>query len=210
MTVLLDQDGWDSGILVGGTGGDRGALVVRFGGSLLERADWPELAESLLRPFPGSGPGTSRTLVVGGGGVVEGLRAIDRRRRVDQRLAHRLAIDGMGITARLVATTLGLPLVTSPGVGEAVLDMAGWLAADRKRADAIPATWEVTSDSLAAVVAAAHACDLLLAKSVPPPRPPTADHAASLAELSALGWVDGWFPRAAGGVARIGWAAPAR
>jgi aspartokinase-like uncharacterized kinase len=91
-----------------------------------------------------------------------------------------------------------------------VLDMAGWLAADPARGEGIPASWSVTSDSLAAIVAATHACDLLLAKSVPPPRPPGAARETNLASLAGLGWVDGWFPEAAAGVARVRWAAPAR
>jgi len=212
MTSPCCPSGWWFGDLRVGPGGPRlGAggetpLVIRFGGSLLERADWPELARLLLAPQPGGA--ISRTFVVGGGGIVEGLRTIDRTRPVDHRLAHRLAIDGMGITARLVASTLGLPLVTRPIDRPAVLDTAGWMAADSVRADAIPASWSVTSDSLAAFVAAAHACDLLLAKSVPPPRPPGPGGGASLEAMAALGWVDGWFPEAVAGLVRIGWAAP--
>jgi len=68
----------------------------------------------------------------------------------------------------------------------------------------------VTSDSLAAVVAATVAGDLLLVKSIPPPLSQGAAAALSLESLAALGWVDGWFPEAAARVARIGWAAPSR
>ena len=184
-------------------------LVIRFGGSLLERPDWPELAASLLDgPTLVAAAVGARTIVVGGGSVVEGLRDIDRTRPVDPRLIHRLAIDGMGITARLVASRLGLPLVTRPIDRHAVLDMAGWLAADAVRSERIPAAWSVTSDSLAAVVAAAHGGHLLLVKSVPPPLPQGDAESPSLESLASLGWVDAWFPEAAAGVARIGWAAP--
>jgi hypothetical protein len=185
--------------------------VIRFGGSLLGRADWPELAASLLDgPILFGAVGRPRTIVVGGGGVVEGLRDIDRKRSLDLRLVHRLAIDCMGITARLVATLLGLPLVTRPVDHHAVLDMASWLAAEPARASAIPASWSVTSDSLAAAVAATVAGDLLLVKSIPPPLSQGAASAPSLEALATLGWVDGWFPEAAAGVPRIGWAAPCR
>ena len=74
--------------------------VIRFGGSLLERAEWPELAGLLLEPPFGGGPALPMTLVVGGGGIVEGLRGIDRTRPLDQSLVHRLAIDGMGKRSR--------------------------------------------------------------------------------------------------------------
>jgi aspartokinase-like uncharacterized kinase len=185
------------------------ALVIRFGGSLLERADWPELAAALLDgPTLFGAAAAAPTIVVGGGSVVEGLRAIDRTRSADPRLIHRLAIDGMGITARLVASTLGLPLVTRPIDRPAVLDMAGWLAAEATRSEGIPAAWNVTSDSLAAVVAAAHGGDLLLVKSVPPPLSEGASGPPSLESLAASGWVDGWFPEAAARVATIRWAAP--
>ena len=186
-------------------------LVIRFGGSLLERPDWPELAASLLDgpAFVGTAGGT-RTIVVGGGSVVEGLRSIDRTSPVDPRLIHRLAIDGMGITARLVASRLGLPLVTRPIDRHAVLDMAAWLAAEAARSAGIPAAWSVTSDSLAAVAAAAHGVDLLLVKSVPPPSSEGVNGSPRLESLAASGWVDGWFPVAAARVARIGWAAPSQ
>jgi aspartokinase-like uncharacterized kinase len=144
--------------------------LVRFGGSLLGSPDWPERAAATLElPFPPGRADRPRTLVIGGGAIVEGLRDIARTRSLDQSLVHRLAIDGMGITARLVAATLGLPLVTRPVGQHAVLDMAAWLAADPDRAAAIPSSWSVTSDSLAAVVAAVEGGDLLLVKSVPPP-----------------------------------------
>lgn len=193
------------------TAGPAAAMVIRFGGSLLERVDWPEFAASLLDGPTLFGPaGRPRTIVVGGGSVVEGLRDIDRTRPLDLRLMHRLAIEGMGITARMVAAMLGLPLVTRPAARHAVLDMAGWLAAEPARAAAIPASWSVTSDSLAAVVAATVAGDLLLVKSVPPPLPQGPPGAPSLESLATLGWVDGWFPEAAAGLARIGWVAPSR
>lgn len=215
MTIPGSSDGFAWGALRGGppgTGiapGPAAALVIRFGGSLLERADWPDLAASLLARQALFGTAdTPRTIVVGGGSVVEGLRAVDRTRPLDQGLVHRLAIDGMGITARLLATQLGLPLVTRPIGRHAVLDMAGWLAADPTRNTAIPASWRVTSDSLAAVVAATHGGDLLLVKSVPPPRETPGE--PCLRALATCGWVDGWFPEAAAPVARIGWAAPRR
>jgi hypothetical protein len=63
----------------------------------------------------------------------------------------------------------------------------------------------VTSDSIAARVAAEAAAGLLLVKSVPPPPYPGGPHL--LAALAAAGWVDGHFPEAAAGLGEIGWAA---
>lgn len=211
-----DACGWQCGALRSAargslpSAGDEAPVVIRFGGSLLGRSDWPQRAAATLElPFPGGSASGARTLVVGGGSVVEGLRDIARIRPVDLSLVHRLAIDGMGITARLVATTLGLPLVSRPGGRHAVLDMAAWLADAPERAATIPSSWSVTSDSLAAVVAAAGGAALLLVKSVPPPAHEASLGPVGFAPLAAQGWVDGWFPTAAAAVTRIGWAAPA-
>jgi len=66
--------------------------------------------------------------------------------------------------------------------------------------------WEVTSDSIAAHVAAAYGGELLLVKSVPPPSLPASQN--QLEALAAAGWVDSHFPSAAAGLATISWAAP--
>ena len=203
---------WNFGLFHGAALAPAGANVVKFGGSLLDRRDWPELASQLLST---SGFDTATTFVVGGGSIVDGLRQIDQTRRQSDRLTHHLAVEGMGITAKLVAAALGLPLVTRPGGRHAVIDPVGWLAADPLEATTIPASWQVTSDSLAARVAGKAGLDLWLAKSVAPPLgdallgAAAASRADRLAGLANAGWVDGWFPIAAAAVGRIGWAVPA-
>lgn len=192
---------------------DPGGLVVKFGGSLLARRDWPDLARDLLSGFA---PATPCTFVVGGGAVVDGLRALDATVRGEDRLVHGLAIHGMGITARYVAGILGLPLVTLPlgGSGEvrpgsppprcggAVLDMAAWLGSTPRRQATIPPSWTVTSDTLAAHVAVEHRLGLLLAKSVAPPA------LGSLEALAGAGWIDAAFPETARTAAGLSWCAP--
>ena len=71
----------------------------------------------------------------------------------------------------------------------------------------LPIGWHVTSDSIAAFAAATLRADLLLAKSVPPPRLPAGEPPLEL--LARAGWVDAFFPEAAAAVERIGWACPA-
>jgi len=139
-------------------------------------------------------------VVVGGGRIVDGLRAIDAASPRPPGLMHDLAIDAMGLSGRLVADALGLPIVTQADEW-GVLDLGTWL---RRAAPAVclPVGWQVTSDSLAAVVAGRTAARLLLAKSVPPP-------ARGLESLADAGWVDSYFPTAASGLAAIAWAAPA-
>jgi hypothetical protein len=207
---VLHGPGWQRGTINGATAPGTDPAVVRFGGSLLERSDWPELAHRLLDEAPKR---ATMTFVVGGGPVVEGIRQLDRMRPQPDELIHRLAIDGMGITARLFAATVGLPLVARPSSTHGVVDIAVWLAENRVPAATIPPSWNVTSDSLAAIVATAEGLGLTLAKSVAPPPPPAAQHAGpglphELARLSAAGWIDGWFATAAARLSRIGWIAP--
>jgi hypothetical protein len=177
-----------------------GVLVVKVGGSLLGRDGWPAEIRELLGSV--SGP---RLVVVGGGPLVDGLRTIDAAAAQPTEVMHRLAIEAMGLTARLVADCLQMPLVGEfvPGHVAAVLDPPAWLrAAERMRS--LPVGWHVTSDSIAAGVAESLGGGLLLAKSAAPPCP-----SGDLVPLAASGWVDAWFPTAARSLAWIGWAAPA-
>ncbi|MFM7290733.1 MAG: hypothetical protein ACKO6B_05820 [Planctomycetia bacterium] len=183
-------------------------VVLKFGGSLLSRPDWPTLLKTLLKTLAADRRPATCCLVVGGGAVVEGLRSLDRAVPQEARFMHALAIDAMRLTARLVAYALELPLVAAPpGDGTtAVLDVPAWLAV-ASRADQLPAGWETTSDSIAALVAATHSGRLLLAKSVPPlPCPGAVEPVSALAEA---GWVDPHFPAAAASLTAIAWAAPA-
>jgi len=196
-------------------------LVIKLGGSLLSQSGWPQGIAELLRAIPApsrespAGSATSEPahfaplLVIGGGSVVEGLRQIDAASPQPAALMHALAIELMGITARLVAANTGLPLVaawpTAEARGACLLDVPQWLA-ENQRLSTLPVGWEVTSDSIAARVAAAYGGELLLVKSVPPPSLPASQN--QLKELAAAGWVDSHFPSAAAGLPMISWAAP--
>jgi hypothetical protein len=185
--------GWRSGTLQDGPPGRPGApLVMKIGGSLLARPAWPETIAGLLAATAGP-----RVLVVGGGPVVDGLRAIDAAAPRPAGVMHWLAIEALGITSRLVAEATGLPLVETPEAREiVVLDVPRWLRIDPR----LPEGWHVTSDSIAAVVAAQVGGGLLLAKSEPP-------SGKDLRHLAAAGWVDAHFPEVAGAAGRITWAA---
>jgi aspartokinase-like uncharacterized kinase len=182
--------------------------VIKVGGSLLSVPHWPHLVAELVRVR--SRP--RRVLVVvGGGTIVEGLRTIDAAAPQRADSIHFLAIDLLGTTARLVARALGLPLVVEPGDDPvAVLDAPLWLAATNlhgaERQARLPVGWHVTSDSIAALVAADTGGDLLLAKRTAPSLAGEENHLTALAQD---GWVDDHFPTAAAKLARIAWAAPA-
>lgn len=201
----LQPVGWQVGWLMppeNSSAMPRGGLTIKFGGSLLTRPDWPERLKSLVLAVDGPW-----CLVVGGGPVVEGLRTLDAACRQPAERMHRLAIRGMGITARLVAETLGFPLLPDP---RAAASTSGVIAADtwleQALLDNLPADWSVTSDSIAAVVAATIRQPLLLAKSVPPPGksvPPPGKSVAALGD-----YVDPHFARVAVRLPSIRWAAP--
>ncbi len=182
---------WQRGLLRDGPRGH--AIVVKFGGSLLAKDDWPELLRSLSQ----SCGNTPLSIVVGGGAKVDSIRRIDDAAGLDAAVSHRLAIDAMRITARLVCETTGCPLAADlpTTASPCVIDVPAWLDTAGRFAR-LPVGWHVTSDSIAAFIAAETGSDLLLAKSIPPPKDPSA------------GWVDDWFTTAAIGVGRIEWAAP--
>jgi aspartokinase-like uncharacterized kinase len=178
------------------------AVVLKLGGSLLTLPNWPDRIADLVDDVRRTTP--RLIVVVGGGPPVDGLRAIDAAAPQSAELMDRLAIESLRLSATLVAASLSLPRSRAPGraAPACVLDAAGWLSGAGRR-HSLPVGWQVTSDSIAAAVAATVGADLLLAKRVPPPGP-----ASDLESLAAAGWVDEHFPTAARGLGGIGWAAP--
>lgn len=173
--------------------------VIKVGGSLLDRLDWPRLIGELVAEASAR---SACLLVVGGGSVVESLRESDARSPHPVERMHRAAIDVMGGTGWLVARLLELPFVAEPGTDRtAVLDVPTWLGHEG-RIERLPVGWRVTSDSIAADVAARLKAALLLAKSGPPP------DTADCHQLAERGWVDGYFPQAAAPLGEIAWACP--
>jgi len=194
--------GWQFGVIRNSAAGPADRLwVVKIGGSLLARSDWPADLAALIAALP-----RPLLLVVGGGAIVDGLRTLDAACPQPPERMHTLAIDAMRLTARLVADAVRFPLVADPPTSDAavVLDVAAWLDAHPRLRESLPVGWHVTSDSIAAVIAAALGGDLMLAKSV---APPCGD--GDLATLAAAGWVDPHFPIAARAVDAIAWAVPA-
>jgi len=194
------MSGWRRGTLRGAPAGrPHGPTVVKLGGSLLAGPAWPAEVARLL-----AGIEPPLVVVAGGGRLVDALRALDAAAPQPPAVMHDLAIRCMGITARLVAAALGLPLVAEADAASpaAVLDAAAWLGRAGRLAD-LPVGWHVTSDTIAAAVAVQTGAALVLVKSVPPPCPGDV-----LAPLAAAGWVDDFFPTAAAALADVHWAAP--
>jgi aspartokinase-like uncharacterized kinase len=179
--------------------------VVKLGGSLLAS---PDLRER-LRNWLARDAQAARAIVVGGGAFADAVRAVDRALGLNPEDAHWLAVRAMGLAARVVQALLPeLPLAKrleelplAPPAGSAwLLDPWRFLrTVDSQRTSPLPAGWQVTSDSIAARLAEHFGAEeLTLLKSALP-------QAASRTRATAAsaGYVDEYFPSAAGRVPRV-------
>jgi len=141
------------------------ALVVKIGGSLWRA---PQLAQwiAALREFPGP-----LTLVPGGGPFADAVRAAQPHMGFSDDAAHEMAVLAMeqyGLA--LVDKFAGLECAASLQVARAVHargNIAVWRPSAMARTLDVAASWDVTSDSLAALYAReSGAARLLLIKSV--------------------------------------------
>jgi len=189
---------WCEGWLQQPAGARTQRSVIKLGGSLLTLPGWPAAIRRLIAKEHAS----SRPLlvVVGGGPLVEGLRQLDATSPQPAERMHHLAIEAMSLTAQLAAATLDLPLSTTLDPRQpAVLNLAR--SPDGMTAiAALPQSWSVTSDSIAAAVAGSTAAELLLVKRAAPT-------ASSISELASSGWVDRSFEAACRQVAGLRWTA---
>lgn len=177
------------------------ATVVKVGGSLAES----DAAALLMRALATHAP---RRLVVvpGGGDFADAVRLAWRRHPIGDQAAHSMALLAM----RMSAVMLGA-LAPNCVVAECAADFeAAWQrvltpiwAPERMvlAAPDVPASWDVTSDSLAAWLARAIAASrLVLVKSCLVPEAMDGDAAA----LAAAGIVDPSFPGFVAG-ANLSW-----
>jgi aspartokinase-like uncharacterized kinase len=186
-----------------------GISVVKVGGSLFE---WPELPARLTR-FLGARTaetGQERTVLIAGGGPAADLvRLFDRVHGLGDERAHRLALDALNLTAKLLANVLNeeyvvvdsltaVPAIWRDGCVPVLAPCRFMTEIDRKGPDPLPESWDVTSDAISARVAAHLRADcLVLIKSAPLPP------GASRRDAAALGLVDPIFPIVAQTLSRV-------
>jgi aspartokinase-like uncharacterized kinase len=186
--------------------------VIKLGGSLL---DDPDVAPRFRR-WLHSQRAARNVLIVGGGRLVDSLRAADRIHAIDPSLVHWLAIDCLGITARLMSGLLNeaelvaewnglrrrlLQMLPEGKSGTFIFDVTGFMRQIEPRLPGarLPHGWKVTSDSIAARIAASlPAGALVLLKSSLPGQEPQTTQA-----LADIGYVDEHFPEIAHEVRKI-------
>jgi 5-(aminomethyl)-3-furanmethanol phosphate kinase len=140
--------------------------VVKVGGGLAREAGDGAL-RALCRTISEAGARHPLLVVPGGGELADAVRAYDRRFGLRPETAHRMAIlamDQLGwALADLIPGAVRCTELGRPGAVAVLLPAALLL-----EADPLPASWTVTSDSIAAWVAgAAGAGRLVLVKPVP-------------------------------------------
>lgn len=122
-----------------------GRAVVKLGGSLFGSPDFTSLVRATSR--------FSATLVAGGGAFADAVRDEQKRLRFSDVMAHRMAILAMDQSA-----TCLVDLAPDFALCASVADFteaaengrpAVWLPSPMALAADLPASWDVTSDSLA-------------------------------------------------------------
>ncbi|MEM9186630.1 MAG: hypothetical protein AAGB00_09070 [Planctomycetota bacterium] len=176
--------------------------VVKIGGSLLARPGAAEaLAGWLLRDRSRGAP-AHQVLIVGGGEPVQWLRRLDYQQPLGDAAAHAAAVVMMDANSRAVAgwwpeaawTDDWKQLTTTGRAAAFTLFAPGrWLREIEPSLPGarLPIGWHVTSDSIAARIAALLGGRLTLLKSRPFARATDGDWQGLVDE----GGVDGFFPQ---------------
>jgi 5-(aminomethyl)-3-furanmethanol phosphate kinase len=163
--------------------------VVKVGGSLF---DVPELGFRLRRWLDGQSL-VDVLLVPGGGPTADVIRAVDRLHGMGEEKSHWLALRALALNARILADLLSVARVLESEErqgGIEIIDPFAFCQMDERAhpTEALPHTWAVTSDSVAARVAIRmRATRLILLKSV------TIPEGLDWAVASAAGYVDAAF-----------------
>jgi aspartokinase-like uncharacterized kinase len=182
--------------------------VIKVGGSLL---DWPELPTRLtacLRARHANDPAEATVLLAGGGSAADWIRSLDQVHKLGAEAAHGLALNSLDLTAAVLARLLPGSITVdrlemlAAARGSAALPILAprnvLAEIERQGGAALPANWDVTSDTIAAQIAAhLGARSLILIKSVSVPKGATREDAAR------LGVVDPMFPPAARSIPRV-------
>ncbi len=193
-----------------------GFAVWKLGGSLL---DLPDLGERIVRLHAERSPEMPVVIIPGGGIFADSVREMDRLHRLDPLDSHHLALDAMRLSASLVAALLQqTPIcdleeqkttIQACSSGQSKPATEVWNVIDswhmllselEQTCGPLPRDWRLTSDSIAAALAAYWRADeLVLLKSIDRPQ-----H-VSWEAVAEAGSVDTVFSQVARHVAKISW-----
>lgn len=145
--------------------------VIKIGGSLLDSPKLPEWLDGIAENCAG------KAVIVPGGGVfADQVRSMQKQWHFDDRTAHRMAILAMrqmallfqGLNDNLLLVDTLADITAGLSQGRVVLWAPGAELYDRED---IPASWDITSDSLSAWLGGQLAADLLVlikSAAIPP------------------------------------------
>jgi aspartokinase-like uncharacterized kinase len=173
--------------------------VVKIGGSLF---DLPDLADRVRQWLASQSP-SHHVLVAGGGPLADQVRRWHAQRPLEEEAAHWMCVDLLTVTAHLLHARLPeIPLVEDDRllcqlVSECDCTIFGptrWLRDGEPNLPGVrlPASWDVTSDSIAARLAFALQADELVLLKRALPKVGARD---DISELARSGFVDAMFPR---------------
>lgn len=158
-------------------------IVVKVGGSLF---DHPRLGRGLNAYLESLAP-AEILLIPGGGDLAETVRKLDRLHGLGEEPSHWLALRTMTIAATFLAQLIDLPALKSR---IRIPDCLAFARDDEGKPGALPHSWDVTSDSIAARMAVVFGAErLTLLKSIDVPS------GTSWTEAAERGWVDRYFPQ---------------
>ena len=168
----------------------RRTRIVKVGGSLLRQPEGP----AKIRAWCAEQTRADEWWMAGGGEAADLVRQWDRRFGLPQEIAYHLTLHSLTLTQTLLQSLLDLPLHSCLNLLEEVRAFpASW------HRDYGLATWDATSDTLAALIARRrHVAELVLLKAAPLPT-----ELGTWAELAEKGIVDPVFARAAKGIPRV-------
>ena len=136
--------------------------VIKVGGSLLECAELPLRVKTWCE----KNRGYRNVFLMGGGQPCNQIRKLHQRFDFDEVASHWICIEMMGAMAGVLQELLHVPIVGSLeelklSESDTLFDCRQWCGAKTE----LPASWDVTSDSLAAILAGDLSAPLVLFKS---------------------------------------------
>ncbi|MCX7418433.1 MAG: hypothetical protein NT013_02705 [Planctomycetia bacterium] len=184
--------------------------ILKLGGSLLDLPDLCVRLQAVFANFDGDRP----LLICGGGEAADLVRRWHDCFELDEERSHWLALEAIRLNQRLLLDLLPkLELVSNRAAAESawrrdrvpLLDLAEFVRTEEalvEPTERLPHCWDVTSDSLAAWVAARWPADrLILLKSVDLPDAQTDDSE----QLASAGLIDSFFPQLTNSIPTIAW-----